>query len=310
MLMRLHRQELEQIVMKYESYRGALVKEMEKRKKENPGVQQQQIGIPSNVDPLMQRQIIPFSPYHKGQQQMLMQSADKQWQDIEPNSVSVESKQQSRPLQLHEQQQHQLQQLQQQQQLLEQQQQFLQKQQELEQQLQALQQQVPSGSNPQFQQQLQQLQFKAHQLMSQQYQSPQIPPPQQFQTPQSHDTSHDRSHDLQSHDLQHQQTSQQVSSQQNPSTQLVSHSQHHSPRVIPTPTTQQQFTTQAQQVIASGTTPQQLINQLQAGQPLTTAVPGQQHIQSQQHVPQSQQQPHMSQSQQQQNLTQNVEMKV
>lgn len=35
MLMRLHKQELEQIVMSYEAYRSALIREMERRKKEN-----------------------------------------------------------------------------------------------------------------------------------------------------------------------------------------------------------------------------------------------------------------------------------
>ncbi|XP_056020545.1 uncharacterized protein LOC125649501 isoform X2 [Ostrea edulis] len=48
MLMRLHKQELEQIVMSYEAYRSALIREMERRKKENQ-VPPQTLALPQNV---------------------------------------------------------------------------------------------------------------------------------------------------------------------------------------------------------------------------------------------------------------------
>lgn len=49
MLMRLHKQELEQIVMSYEAYRSALIREMERRKKENQ-VPSQSRALPQSVE--------------------------------------------------------------------------------------------------------------------------------------------------------------------------------------------------------------------------------------------------------------------
>jgi hypothetical protein len=48
MLMRLHKQELEQIVMSYEAYRSGLIREMERRKKENQ-VPPQTLALPQSV---------------------------------------------------------------------------------------------------------------------------------------------------------------------------------------------------------------------------------------------------------------------
>ena len=49
MLMRLHKQELEQIVMSYEGYRSALIREIERRKKENQ-VPSQSLALPQSVE--------------------------------------------------------------------------------------------------------------------------------------------------------------------------------------------------------------------------------------------------------------------
>ena len=52
MLMRLHKQDLEQIVMSYEAYRIALIREMERRMKEKQGQQvlSTAIALPQNIE--------------------------------------------------------------------------------------------------------------------------------------------------------------------------------------------------------------------------------------------------------------------
>ncbi|XP_061173985.1 uncharacterized protein LOC133183068 isoform X1 [Saccostrea echinata] len=87
MLMRLHKQELEQIVMSYEAYRSALIREMERRKKENqvPG---QTLALTQGVEHQKQIQnegLLPGRLYNIGAQGSGQSPAQGASQGIQQN---------------------------------------------------------------------------------------------------------------------------------------------------------------------------------------------------------------------------------
>ncbi|XP_060079151.1 protein salvador homolog 1-like [Ylistrum balloti] len=184
MLMRLHKQELEQIVMSYESYRIALNRAMDNHKKEPQTPQlPMQLALPQNLEhhDLLQRQLPALQ--EALQKKMMAQNSGNQnkghWHQIEPSGKQPVLKQQQQQIpkqqhQLHQHMQHHQQQLhlQQQQQELHLQQQYLQHQQ------QQLRQKELQLQQQQFQQQHIQQQLPQQQLPQQQSQQQQ---PQQSQ---------------------------------------------------------------------------------------------------------------------------------
>ncbi|XP_021370560.1 protein salvador homolog 1-like [Mizuhopecten yessoensis] len=174
MLMRLHKQELEQIVMSYESYRMALNRAMDIRKKEQqPPQLPMQLALPQNLEhhDLLQRQLPALQ--EALQQKMMAQNSGNQnkghWHKIESPGQQHVLPQQQHHQQLHQQHlQHHQQQLhlQQQQQELHLQQQYLQHQQQ---------------QLRQKELQLQQQQFQQQQHIQQQQKIPQQQAQQQSQ---------------------------------------------------------------------------------------------------------------------------------
>lgn len=183
MLMRLHKQELEQIVMSYESYRMALNRAMDNRKKEQQSSQPQlpmQLALPPNLEhhDMLQRQLPALQ--EALQQKMLAQNSGNQnkghWHQLEPTGKQhVLPQQQQIPQHLHQHIQHHQQQLhlQQQQKELHLQQQYLQHQQQ---------------QLRQKELQLQQQQFQ-QQHIKQQLPPQQQPPSQQQQSQQTQQQS-------------------------------------------------------------------------------------------------------------------------